>query len=283
MKYLITGASGQLAKKFIEKLSSQDIYFYEHSKLDISDEKALKECIDSIKPSIIINCAAYNNVDKAEGDYEKAYNINAIAVGNIAKFSHKHKALLIHFSTDYVFDGLKNEPYTEVDIPNPINKYALSKLEGERLLSENTDNYLIFRVSWVYGNGMQNFIYKFLSWTKSRNEISVSVDEVSVPTYTGFIVENVLKSIKNELRGLWHLVPNGYTSRYQWAEIISKILNINIKLNKAYQSDFKLPAKRPNFSALNSKRLSNELSMNFDNWEKYLYDFLKNYNIKEIL
>lgn len=279
MRYLITGSQGQLAKEFIKRLKSNDVYAYDHSKLDITDTVSLKECIDAIKPAVIINTAAYNEVDKAENDYSSAYRVNAEAVGNIARFSERYRSLVVHFSSDYVFDGLKNDLYKEDDKPNPVNKYGLSKLEGERILSKNTDNYLIFRVSWVYGEGKRNFIYKFLSWVKSKKEVSVAVDEVSVPTSTAFIVENTLEALRRGIKGLWHLVPSGYTSRYGWAQTIIKILGIEVELKEGYQREFNLLAKRPNFSALSSKMISKELSRDFDVWDRYLYEFLRSIKI----
>ncbi|MCX7642181.1 MAG: dTDP-4-dehydrorhamnose reductase [Elusimicrobiales bacterium] len=280
MKYLITGSDGQLAKEFIKVIPHQNIWAYNRLELDITNKEQLYDCIESIKPDIIINCAAYNNVDKAETDYENALKVNAIALKDIALISSKYKSKIIHFSTDYVFDGNKTEPYKENDIPNPLNKYALSKLEGEKLLAYNYDNFAIFRVSWVYGEGQQNFIYKFLSWAKDKKTISVSIDEISVPTSTSFIVENVLKAIDNDIKGIWHLVPLGYVSRYDWAEKIISLKGINIELKKAYQKDFNLSAKRPNFSALDSSALSRELSVSFENWDFYLEKFMKNYSLE---
>lgn len=274
MKYLITGASGQLAGEFISFLPSDRTYAYPHKTLDITDEKSLKECIDYVKPDVIINCAAYNNVDLAEKEYDKALNINSYALVKIAQLSEKYKSFIVHFSTDYVFDGEKKSPYSEKDPPNPLNRYGISKLEGEKNLLSNYPRSVVFRVSWVYGMGRQNFIYKFLSWLKDKKEIRVSSDEVSVPTSTSFIVRNVMKALSCGIYGLWHLVPRGYVSRYDYASAISSFLSLDVKLIPAKQSDFNLPAKRPSFSAMDSSAFFSQISLQPDSWEVYLHNFL---------
>lgn len=283
MRYLITGSDGQLARCFLEKLPYDTTYAFNHKKLDITDEKSLKECIDYVKPSVIINCAAYNLVDKAEMDYDNAYKVNALSLKYMANFALKYKAKIIHFSTDYVFGDTKKEPYTEDDETKPLNKYGLSKLEGEKILSSNYENYLIFRVSWVYGKGKQNFVYKLLSWAKEKKELFISIDESSVPTSVIFISDYVIKALRNDLVGLWHLVPNGWASRYEFAKKVFEFLEVPCLINKAKQSDFSYPAKRPHFSAMNSSRIQKELNVKFDNWERYLYDFLKLDPFKGIL
>lgn len=283
MRYLITGAGGQLALEFIKRLPSDKTFAFKHSELDIGNEKSLSQCLDYVKPAVIINCAAYNLVDKAETDYENAYRTNAAALKYIANLSKKYNAKVIHFSTDYVFGGDKTVPYTEKDDTNPINKYGLSKLEGEKNLISNAENYLLFRVSWVYGYGKQNFIYKLISWLKEKKDIAVSTDEVSVPCSTQFIVDVVIKSLQMDLCGLWHLVPLGLASRFEWAVKILKFLNIKADIKEAKQSDFNLAAKRPHFSAMSSQALARELGVSFSDWEKYLYDFLKKNSFKEIL
>lgn len=264
MKYLILGSNGQLAKEFIKKIDD-DIFAYGKDKLDITNEKLLKEAIDSIKPDFIINCAAYNNVDGAETDFKTAFNVNALAVKNIALFSQKYKSIIIHFSTDYVFSS-KKVPYTEKDTPSPINKYGLSKLEGEKLLKENYENFIIFRVSWLYGDGTQNFVYKFLNWAKEKSELRVSTDEVSVPTPTELVVDITLKSLKEGLKGVWHLCSSGFCSRYEWAVEIAKVNNLDVKILEAKQKDFNLPARRPEFSAMDNSNLSKIIAIDIPVW-----------------
>ncbi|MGC8728572.1 MAG: dTDP-4-dehydrorhamnose reductase [Elusimicrobiales bacterium] len=276
MKYLITGSNGQLAFEFLNRIKKGDVYGFDVDKLDISDEKSLKECIDWLKPDIIINCAAYNNVDKAESDLETAYKVNAYALRNMALFSHKYKTKIVHFSTDYVFPGKDDFiPYREEDTPAPLNKYGMSKFEGEKLLYSNYENFLIFRVSWLYGRGKQNFIYKLNEWSNKFSEIKVSVDEVSVPTFTGFVADISIKSIDSDLKGLFHLVPKGFVSRYDWSKKVFNIAGKKVKIIRAKQSDFNLPAKRPFFSAMSSQKISVFFGINFESWDYYLERYLK--------
>jgi len=267
MKYIILGSNGQLAREFL-KILKGEIFAYDIDKLDITDEKSLKECIDSIKADFIINCAAYNNVDKAESDWENAYKVNSLSIKNISLFSQKYKTKIIHFSTDYVFGGNdKKVPYTEEDKPSPVNKYGKSKLEGEKLLIENYENYIIFRVSWLYGDGTQNFPYKFKLWSQKNKELKISTDEISVPTPTKFVAETVIKAL--DIKGAWHLCCSGYASRYEWAQKIAQKEKLNVKIIPALQSDFSLPARRPNFSAMDNKKLSSQISIKFPFWYEF--------------
>ncbi|MEF3279916.1 MAG: dTDP-4-dehydrorhamnose reductase [Elusimicrobiota bacterium] len=280
MKYLITGANGQLAKEFLKILNSADVYAFDKSKLDISNEQDLKQAIDFVKPDIVLNCAAYNNVDGVETDYDRAYKVNAVSLKNMANFCERYKTFIIHFSTDYVFGGKDNfDPYKETDDTNPINKYGLTKLSGENFLKENYEKFLIFRVSWLYGDGKQNFIFKLINWAKNNKELNISVDEVSVPTPTKLVAELIIKSIKTGLKGIWHCIPCGFASRYEWAVETMKKLDPSIRINKAKQSDFKLPAKRPNFSAMDNSNLRKELNISIKKWDEYLLEYLSGVNI----
>jgi dTDP-4-dehydrorhamnose reductase (EC 1.1.1.133) len=228
LKFLITGAKGQLAKEFVKELTNRGLEFTALTKeeLDISDTNKVFEVIKEVKPDIVINCAAYLPADKAESFPTEAIAVNTLGVANLAFACLDIKATLVHYSTDYVFDGTKAGFYTEEDQPNPLNEYGKSKLFGEFFIQKVLENYLIFRVSWVYGEGRQNFIYKLLQWAKEREVLQIAFNEVSVPTYTGFIVEKTLKALEKGLTGLYHLVPRGYASRYEWAKLTLKLFRI---------------------------------------------------------
>ncbi|WP_448583927.1 dTDP-4-dehydrorhamnose reductase [Thermocrinis sp.] len=269
LKFLITGAKGQLAKEFIKKFSSKSIDFVMLSKeeLNISDTKSVFKVIRDIKPNVVINCAAYNLVDRAESFPAEAIAVNTLGVANLAYACAENKALLIHYSTDYLFDGNKQGLYTEEDQPNPPNEYGKSKLYGELAIKSILEDYLIFRVSWVYGEGKQNFIHRLLQWAKEKEVLQIAFNEVSVPTYTGFIVEKTLKALEKGLSGLYHLVPRGYASRYEWAKLALKLFGINKVLIPVQKEIFNLPAKRPDFSAMSSDRIERELGDEFDEWD----------------
>ncbi len=279
MKYLIFGAAGQLGQEFLKKLKeskTDQVLGLERKDCDISNINHVWTVFKQYKPDVVINCAAYNAVDKAEEDYVTAFKVNAFGVKNLACACREHNSFLIHFSTDYIFDGKKeNSPYLEEDTPNPLNNYGKSKLMGELLLKEEMENFLIFRVSWVYGNGKQNFIYKLLQWVKNNEYLKISYDEISVPTSTRTIVNYSLKAFKNGLKGLYHLTNSGYASRYEWAKKVFEIKEIKKFIRPVPSSVFSLPAKRPEFSAMSNEKLSKTLNVEIPTWEEELASFLK--------
>ncbi len=276
MKYLITGKNGQLAGEFIKSLTVKGIEFtaMSHAELDISDTGKVIEIFESVKPEIVINTAAFNHVDLAEKRYHEAFKTNALGVKNLAYASRRYNAFLIHFSTDYVFNGKKREPYTEEDEPDPANEYGKSKYIGELFLMEEISRYLIFRLSWVYGDGKQNFIAKLDEWLKKDGEIKIAIDEVSVPTWTKTVVDVTLRAIHEGVTGLYHLTSSGYASRYEWAIEILKIRGIKSEIKPVSKSIFNLPARRPDFSAMSNRRISEILDIEIPLWKETLREFL---------
>jgi len=222
MRVLIMGAKGQLAKEFIKTLSNLNIDFLALSKeeLNITDTEKVFEVFESFKPTVVINCAAYNLVDRAESHSEEAIRVNSFGVANLVFACKKYNAKLVHYSTDY-----------------------------------------IFRTSWVYGEGKQNFLYKLTEWAKTQEYLRVACDEFSVPTSTRTIVEVTLKAIDRGLTGLYHLVNSGYTSRFEWAREFFRLKGIKKFIYPAYQQDFNLPAKRPRFSAMSNDKICKELGI----------------------
>jgi len=279
LKFLITGTKGQLAKEFVKELTNRGLEFTALTKeeLDISDTNKVFKVIKEVKPDIVINCAAYNLVDKAESSPTEAIAVNTLGVANLAFACVDIKAILVHYSTDYVFDGTKVGFYTEEDRPNPLNEYGKSKLFGEFFIQKVLENYLIFRVSWVYGEGRQNFIYKLLQWAKEREVLQIAFNEVSVPTYTGFIVEKTLKALEKGLTGLYHLVPRGYASRYEWAKLTLKLFRIEKVLIPVEKEIFNLPAKRPDFSAMSCEKIEKALGEEFEEWDEIYSKVYSNY------
>ncbi len=276
MKYLIIGKNGQLGKEFVKTLNKEnkDFIAVGHEELEIGNLSQVLEIFQNVKPDVVINCSAYNFVDKAEQDYPTAYKTNSVGVRNLAFASKKFSSFLIHYSTDYVFDGKKEGLYTENDQPNPLNEYGKSKYLGEIYLKEENENSLIFRVSWVFGEGKQNFIHKLLQWAENNDYLKIAYDEISVPTYTGTIVNVTLKSIKKGLKGLFHLTNSNYASRYEWAKAILKYKNIEKFIYPVSSEIFELPAKRPKFSAMDNTRIKKELDFDIPEWGEDLKLFL---------
>ena len=286
MKFLITGAKGQLAKEFLRisqnnsllpvaRILSPEITALDKKGLDVSDLESVLEAIAYHKPEVVINCAAFNFVDRAEDDFDTAFRVNALGTKNIACACNRHNILLIHYSTDYVFDGRKEQLYTEQDEPNPLNNYGKSKLEGERLLREETDKFLLFRVSWVFGEGKQNFLCKLKEWTEKQRIVKVVCDQMSIPTYTEDIVRITLQAINEGLRGVYHLTNSGYASRYEVARYFIERLGLNNLILPVSSEYFPTPAERPYFSAMSNARISEILGLHIPDWKDGINRFIQ--------
>ncbi|MFH2129746.1 MAG: sugar nucleotide-binding protein, partial [bacterium] len=201
-KILILGSAGQLAKAFISTLEERGLDFVApvESESSITDFDQISRLLDKTKPGIVINCAAYNAVDAAEEDPETALLVNSRAVENLAQQCEKRSLFLVHYGSDYVFDGNKGDLYTEEDDPNPLNVYGRSKLEGEVAVREIMSRYLVFRLSWVIGPGTQNFLHKLSGWAEQNRILKISADEVSVPTFTDDVVKVTLLALEKGLQ-----------------------------------------------------------------------------------
>ncbi len=269
---LLTGSSGQLSQEFLDMKVTGNIPNFDFAapcekEFDITDFNQVEALVTKLKPQIILNCAAYNNVDAAETDEVTAFKVNTEAVANLARICKKHNIFLVHYSSDYVFDGKKGTLYTEEDAPNPINKYGGSKLKGEEAIMQELKDFLIFRLSWVIGKGKQNFLYKLSEWAKSNPELKISADEISVPTFTQDIVNVTLLALNKRITGLYHLTNSGHCSRYELASYFIKKAGLNNSLVAVPKSTFALPAARPAFSAMSNAKISTKLGINIVKWE----------------
>jgi len=269
MKILITGANGQLAQEFQRLLGifQHEMTALDKKTLDITDTESTKKVLSQYNPDIVLNCAAYNFVDRAEEDFDTAYKVNAQGVRNLALACKRNNALLVHYSSDYVFDGKKEDFYTEEDETNPINNYGKTKLLGENFLREDYEKFLLFRVSWVFGEGKQNFLYKLLEWAKKNRVLRVVYDQISIPTYTRDIVNLTMFAVNKGLRGVYHLTNTGYAMRYEVARYFLERLgmdNLILPVNSDY---FPSPAKRPFFSAMSNRKLANDLNVEIPDWK----------------
>jgi dTDP-4-dehydrorhamnose reductase len=278
MKYLIAGKNGQLARAFIRRFEELafDFSALDKSQLDITDLASVSGIVDSYKPDVIINCAAYNLVDGAEQDRERAFAVNAAGPAYLARAAAKRKAIFVHFSSDYVFDGHKeNGLYTEDDAVNPLNEYGRSKLAGEGAVREVAGKSLVFRLSWVFGEGKQNFVHKLMQWARDNEYLKIACDEFSVPTYTDTVAGITLKALDQGVTGLYHLTNSGFCSRYEWAHAVFRDLGINKFIRPVASTIFNLPAKRPGFSAMSNEKLSCLLDIRIPSWEEGVRSFLR--------
>jgi dTDP-4-dehydrorhamnose reductase len=269
MKFLITGANGQLAKEFTSGLkeAGHETAVFDKETLDISNLDAVTETVGNCQPDIILNCAAYNFVDKAEEDFDTAYRVNATGVKNLASVCRQNNIFMVHYGTDYIFDGTKTDFYIEEDVPNPVNRYGRSKLQGERFLMEEMNAFLLFRVSWVFGEGKQNFLYKLVEWARKNRVLRIVCDQISIPTYTKDIVNLTMFSINKGLKGIYHLTSSGYVSRYEVARYFLERLGMDNLILPVGSDYFAVTARRPFFSALSNRKISNDLNVDIPDWK----------------
>jgi len=259
MKILILGSKGMLGSDICSVLSNEELSCWDQEELDITDEQQVIQKITDLNPKIVINPAAFTDVDGCETNKDLAFQVNGTAVKYIAEVCKKINSKLIHFSTDYVFDGSDKDGYKEDDHPKPINVYGESKLMAENHIRDvfgDEGNYAIIRISFLFGKNGDNFIEKILKRVKflqergSNEPLKVVDTQLSCPTYTLDLAKRIPDFFSEKLKGTFHLTNKGAVTKYEFVKEILKIKALNIELLPAKESDFPLPAKRPAFSEL---------------------------------
>jgi len=275
-KILVTGANGQLGKTlrnlfYINKDALQFI-FTTKEELDITNQNKVEEYFNKNKFDYCINCAAYTNVDQAELDSKLAFKVNAEGVKYLVESCKDTNAILIQISTDYIFDGTKNKPYTEEDLTNPINEYGKSKLLGEYYIQEQLEKYFIIRTSWLYSEYGNNFIKSMLRLSKGKDELNIVNDQNGSPTYTRDLAIVILKIIKfkNYNYGIYNYSNKGEASWYDLAKAMFEYLQKDIKLIPIKTDTYPTPAKRPKFSVLDKTRIKQILGIEIPHWKDSL-------------
>ena len=286
MKILLLGSHGQVGKELERQLSGLDeVFAFPRPALDITDHQAVRETVGRIHPDLIVNAAAYTAVDLAETNPDYAHAVNAEGVANLANIALTESAWLIHFSTDYVFDGTKKRPYLETDSTNPINIYGASKLAGEHAILASNCDHLTFRTSWVIGKDGHNFAKTILRLASEQDSIKVINDQIGVPTTPSLIAKvttDAIRAFKVEKKwpkGIYHLSPQGASSWYEIAQTLLTFAESQQVLLKAgaddilatTTADFPTQAKRPMNSLLDTKKLRSNLSFDLKHWRD---DFL---------
>lgn len=278
MRALVIGSGGQLGREFARKLSEDgtEHLALSRNELDIIDLPKVREVISKYKPNFVFNCAAYNAVDKAEDDWRRTFLVNGIGVKNLIIASEEVHSTLVHYSSDYVFDGIKDAPYTIADKPNPINSYGQSKLLGEdSIFQVGYPRYYLIRVSWVFGDGKNSFIRKLLGWMMSNRSLRIVEDQVSSPSYTEDLVKGTLELIKTESFGLYHMSNSGYCSRYEWAKFVVETVNWDGEIIPAKSSEFPNAARRPTYSVLDNFPIEETIGFLLPDWRLATERFLK--------
>lgn len=272
---LVTGANGQLGSA-IREISAHyphfRFLFTDLDDLDITDASAFRRFVQVNPVSIVINCAACTAVDKAEEDEEKAFLINAKACEILAKASHEYDFKLIHISTDFVFSGKQNHPYKEEDTAEPVSVYGKSKLEGEKLIRQNTSNYLILRTSWLYYQLGHNFVRTMLRLSRERDELRVVYDQVGCPTYAGDLAEAILHILTAfpNASGLYHYANEGVISWYDFTQAIMELSECDCPVRPILSAQFPTPAARPTYSVLDKTKIKEEFGIKIPYWRHSL-------------
>jgi len=286
MRIVLFGKNGQLGWEFQRILPILgEVIALGRDEVDVSDLHSVQKILNELKPNLIINASAYTEVDRAEIELELAMNINALAPAVMAEAARKQGAVFIQYSTDYVFDGKKDVPYTENDPTHPLNTYGRSKLMGEENIKQAGEAYLILRTSWVYSLRGNSFVNKVLGWARKNENLKIVSDQISGPTWARMLAgitslmlaqnnANLLEIIR-ERRSVYHLAGAGYTSRYEWAKEIlvndpNRTEQIVRDLEPARSDDFPTTAVRPLFSALDCTRFEDTFGLKLPNWNSTL-------------
>ena len=267
MKILITGSNGMLGFDLKEVLSDKHELILTTSKtLDITDKNHTLEFILSQKPDIVINSDAYTDVDGCEENKQHAYDVNAEGVRNLALACKQSGSVLVHISTDYVFNGKNDRPWVEDDKTGPISVYGKTKLEGEQAIKEILDEYFIIRTAWLYGVNGRNFPKTMLELAKNHSEITVVYDEVGSPTYTLDLARAIGELIETDFYGVYHLTNSGSCSWCEFARYIFEVADVDVNVVPVTAKQFARPAPRPSYSVLENK-----------NWTDKGFKPLRNY------
>ena len=272
-KILVTGANGQLGSELrvLSVNSNHEFLFTDVAELDITNREAVDNYVSEHGAEIIVNCAAYTNVDKAEDDTEMADNINHLAVKNLAEVSAKYKLILIHISTDYVFDGSKNTPYLETDPTAPLGVYGRTKLAGEKAVTDSGCDYLIIRTSWLYSSFGNNFVKTMRRLTAEKDSLKVVFDQVGTPTYAADLASAILEIIETgkykSNSGIYHFSNEGVCSWYDFAIEIRNLSGNLCDIQPCHSDEFPSKVKRPNFSVLDKTKIKETFGLKIPYWK----------------
>ena len=271
MRLLLTGATGQVGWELRRTLAPMgEVRSFDRYGLDLADAPPLAASVRALQPDIIVNAAAYTAVDKAEAERDLAFAVNATAPRVLAEEARRIGAILVHFSTDYVFDGEKASPYVEGDPTRPINVYGESKLAGEQAIQASGCRHLILRTSWVYGPRGKNFLLTMLRLAKERSELRVVDDQIGSPTSSLAIARATPLLLEKGAQGLYHMTAGGETSWCGFARAILERAGVATPVVAIRTEDFPTPARRPGNSRLDCSRLQKDAGVSLESWEAQL-------------
>ncbi len=273
MRILITGSKGQLGNEIQQLANDYPSYIFDYTdidELDITNSQKVDAYFDATQPQVVINCAAYTAVDKAETDEVTAFLVNAKAAENLARSASRLGALIVHVSTDYVFDGTSYVPYNELDKTNPQSAYGRSKLAGEDAVFQNATNGIILRTSWLYSAFGNNFVKTMIKYGKERPVLKVVFDQIGTPTYAKDLAKAILDiipiAITHSGTNLYHYSNEGVASWYDFAKLVIEFCGIDCDIKPILTKDYPLPAKRPFYSVLNKSKIKETFNLEIDHW-----------------
>jgi dTDP-4-dehydrorhamnose reductase len=273
MKILVTGAGGMLGSDVVRaaEFVNHEVVPATHGDLDIGDRGAVEHLLFQERPEVVINCAAYTDVDGAEDDLGGAMDVNAEGAANVAAAANEIGARVIYPSSDYVFDGAKSEPYVESDEPRPQSIYAQSKLAGEHETSEANPRHFIARSAWLFGASGRNFVETMLSLARDHGEVVVVRDQVGCPTYTAHLADALVRLAGSEAYGIHHLASQGECSWFEFAQEIFRQTGVECRVTSCTSDEFGRPAPRPSYSVLGTERID---AIYLPHWKEGLASYL---------
>ena len=282
MKVLVTGVGGQLGYDVIKELKKRNIDCIgaDRAEFDITDFNAIYKFITNYMPDVVIHCSAYTAVDKAEDEPELCHIVNAVGTENIAKICKENDAKMIYISTDYVFDGTKKGYYEVDDMPNPINVYGKTKLEGELAVQKILEKYFIVRISWVFGINGNNFVKTMLRLGKERSELNVVADQIGSPTYTADLAPLLVDMMQTDKYGIYHATNEGECSWAEFAEGIFKVAGMDVKVNCITTAEYPTKAKRPVNSRMSKGKLVECGFRKLRSWDEAVKEYIECLNLK---
>lgn len=280
MRILVTGSNGQLGSEMVA-LQPQETHYQwfnlDINELDITDKNAVEQFVVNNKIDGIINCAAYTNVDKAEEDVALCYKVNRDAPQYLAQAIEKVGGFIIHISTDYVFDGTNNIPYTEQDKPNPVTIYGKSKIEGEQYVCESCKQHIIIRTAWVYSSYGKNFVKTMIKLGKEKPNLGVIFDQVGSPTYARDLAKTIITIVNQGIiPGIYNFSNEGVVSWYDFTKNIHQLANItSCKVAPIHTADYPTLAQRPHFSVLDKTKIKNTYNIEIPYWRDSLEECIQ--------
>ncbi|MFJ7747985.1 dTDP-4-dehydrorhamnose reductase [Peribacillus sp. NPDC097295] len=276
MKILVTGIGGQLGYDVLREGNKRgfDMFGTSSADLDITNKEDVYEYVRTLHPEVIIHCAAYTSVDKAEDDIEKVHEVNVNGTRYLAEVAKVIDAKLIYISTDYVFDGLGDKPYTEMNIPNPIGQYGVTKYQGEKSVISVLNKYFIVRVSWVFGINGNNFVKTMLRLSETREELSIVGDQVGSPTYTVDLACLLMDMVITDKYGIYHVTNEGFCSWSEFAHEIFIQANKKVKVHSIKTDEYPTRAVRPKNSRLSKQKIIDNGFIQLPPWQDSIRRFL---------